>query len=328
MSELRLNDPRLPNSDASSFAQDNMTNRPVMNISAVERDTGLGKDTLRVWERRYGFPSPARDDNGERVYAAEQVERLRLMKRLIDQGHRPGRLFARSDAELAELCSSRRSPAVASDDPAACLVARTMQLIRRHDLAELRQTLNQAMLRLGLQRFVIEIVAPMNHAVGEAWMNGDFEVFEEHLYTEQIKSLLRQAIGSLPAGSGRPRVLLTTVPDEPHVLGLLMVEVLLTLDGASCISLGTQTPVFDIERAATAHQADIVALSFSGAFPGRQLAGVSSQLRQLLPASIDLWLGGSGVQRLPAQPGVVLVSSLHEAVNALADWRSGRAASN
>jgi hypothetical protein len=33
-------------------------------IAAVERDTGLAKDTLRVWERRYGFPQPGRDANG------------------------------------------------------------------------------------------------------------------------------------------------------------------------------------------------------------------------------------------------------------------------
>ncbi|MGA0116507.1 MAG: MerR family transcriptional regulator, partial [Burkholderiales bacterium] len=33
------------------------------NIAAVERDTGLSKDTLRVWERRYGFPAPVRDQN-------------------------------------------------------------------------------------------------------------------------------------------------------------------------------------------------------------------------------------------------------------------------
>ena len=39
---------------------------PTFNIAAVERDTGLSKDVLRVWERRYGFPAPTRDDNGER----------------------------------------------------------------------------------------------------------------------------------------------------------------------------------------------------------------------------------------------------------------------
>ena len=53
-------------------------------IAGVERDTGLSKDTLRVWERRYGCPVPARDAHGERVYSQEQLELLRLVKRLLD----------------------------------------------------------------------------------------------------------------------------------------------------------------------------------------------------------------------------------------------------
>lgn len=28
-------------------------------ISVVERETGIPKDLLRMWERRYGFPEPA-----------------------------------------------------------------------------------------------------------------------------------------------------------------------------------------------------------------------------------------------------------------------------
>ena len=36
------------------------------NIAAVERDTGLSKDVLRMWERRYGFQVPKRDANSER----------------------------------------------------------------------------------------------------------------------------------------------------------------------------------------------------------------------------------------------------------------------
>ena len=69
-------------------------NNPSFNIAAVERDTGLSKDVLRMWERRYGFPVPDRDGHGERIYPAEQVERLRLIKRLMDAGHRPGKLIA------------------------------------------------------------------------------------------------------------------------------------------------------------------------------------------------------------------------------------------
>ena len=79
-----------------------MNTRTAMNISAVERDTGLSKDTLRVWERRYGFPQPGRDATGERLYPAEQVERLRVIARLLNAGERPGQIVALPLAELRQ----------------------------------------------------------------------------------------------------------------------------------------------------------------------------------------------------------------------------------
>ncbi len=305
----------------SLFVQDSMNHRPAMNISTVERDTGIGKDTLRVWERRYGFPRPARDGNGERVYPVEQVDRLRLMKRLIDHGHRPGRLFAASEEEFASFCNACAAKKDAAPGQGESVVQQAIRLIKANDLLALRLALNQAMMRLGLQTFVIDVVAPLNQAVGEAWMTGELQVFEEHLYTEQMKSLLRQAIGSLPPGGGSPRILLTTLPEEQHLLGLLMVEALLALDGATCISLGTQTPLFDIQMAAVAHQAEIVAVSFSSAFPARQVAPLVKQLRQLLPAGIELWVGGASAQRAASQPGTVLLASLPAALDAVRTWR-------
>ena len=50
-------------------------------ISAVERETGIPKDLLRMWERRYGFPLPGRDEHGDRVYPREQIDKLRLLRR-------------------------------------------------------------------------------------------------------------------------------------------------------------------------------------------------------------------------------------------------------
>lgn len=297
----------------------------MMNISAVERDTGLGKDTLRVWERRYNFPQPVRDANGERLYPAEQVERLRQIKRLMDQGHRPGRLFSASAEELLAIAGTRRAvEPVEIEKPAGeqDTVDRIVALLKSHNAPGLRQSLHQAMMRQGLHSFVLGTVVPLNRAVGEAWMRGELEVFEEHLYSEQMKSLLRQAISNLPAGdSTQPRILLTTVPDELHVLGLLMAECLLALDGANCISLGTQTPLMDIRLAAEAHHANIVALSFSSAYPSRQIAPLLNQLRELLPATIDLWAGGAGTERLPVIDGVTPLPSLEDALTALRQKR-------
>jgi len=294
-------------------------NSAQFSIAAVERDTGLAKDTLRVWERRYGFPTPARDANGERLYPPAQVERLRMIKRLMDQGLRPGKLVSASDEELTALATPAAiAPARVDDGTLSAII----QLVKGHDVATLRSALTQTMHRQGLQNFILDTVPQLNMAVGEAWMRGEFEVFEEHLYTEQMQSLLRQAISALPVASRGPRVVLTTVPEEQHVLGLLMSECLLTLEGAACIPLGTQTPLADIVRAASAHAADVVALSFSAAFPSRQVLPLVSQLRAGLPPAVALWLGGGGSERLRCAPdGVRVVPSLAGILEALADWR-------
>lgn len=282
-------------------------------IAVAERETGLGKDTLRVWERRYGFPRPVRDAQGDRAYPRDQIERLRQIKRLIDLGHRPGRVVGASDAVLREFSGSQAAltgtaagmEAVDGDFPAE------LQAMRSHDVDGLRRLLSQHLARNGLERLVTQIVPGLNAAVGSAWSNGRLAIFEEHLYTEQIQSLLRQAIGALPPGMNRPRVLLSTVPGEQHTLGLLIVEALLALRGIRVISLGAQTPLTDLAAAARAHGADIVALSFSGAFPTRQLLPVVSQLRNLLPTSTRIWIGGTGCRRFAKPlPGVERLEDL------------------
>src|SRR5476649_1324465 len=65
-------------------------------IGAIAHEIGLTKDTLRVWERRYGFPQPLRSSGGERLYPQEQVTKLRLVKRLLDAGHRPSKVLPQS----------------------------------------------------------------------------------------------------------------------------------------------------------------------------------------------------------------------------------------
>jgi MerR family transcriptional regulator, light-induced transcriptional regulator len=278
-----------------------------MGITAVERDTGINKETLRVWERRYGFPAPGRDASGERLYPAEQVQRLRLVKRLLDAGHRPGRVVAASLDELAALlqpaiASSAAGVAVEAPEIAACAA-----LLQGHDIDGLRRLLSQAVLRRGLAGSISDVFAPLTARIGELWMTGELQVFHEHIYSESLQLVLRQAIHALPAAAGEgPRVLLTTLPGESHALGLLMAEALFSLEGASCLSLGVQTPPTQLPGAVAAHRADVVALSFSGQLPNRAVLDGLAELRVLLPASVEIWAGGSSrALRLPGVPGGV-----------------------
>ena len=123
-------------------------------------------------------------------------------------------------------------------------------MLKTHDAPALQQALANLLMKQGLQRFVLDTLTPLNRAIGDAWMRGELEVFEEHLYTEQLQVALRTAINAFPRQTGTPRVLLTTFPGEHHGVGLLMVEALLVPEAAQCISLGVQTPLDDIRRAA------------------------------------------------------------------------------
>ena len=298
----------------------------ILNISAIERETGLSKDVLRMWERRYGFPNPVRDDGGERQYTLADMTKLRAIKRLMDVGMRPGKVIALSVDELNALADARAP--VRRDAAVPALEREVIAMLRAHDVAALQQALGQWLMRHGLQQFALDTLGPLNHAIGMAWMRGEIEIFEEHLYTEQVQAALRAGIHAFPRQSGSPRVLLTTLPGEQHGLGLLMVEAVLACEGAQCISLGTQTPQDDVRRAALAHRIDIVALSFSAAFPLRQAADSLAALRRQLPEGATLWVGGEMTRRMRTTiPGVVLLPDLAASVGALRSWRSHFAAS-
>jgi methanogenic corrinoid protein MtbC1 len=302
---------------------------PSLTIAAVERDTGIGKDALRVWERRYGFPQPLRDVHGERVYPSDQVDTLRLVKRLLDAGHRPGRLLRLAPQAIRALADSQAATqalAAVGGAPAAELEP-FIETILRHDAAALRHELGRGLARLGAARFVTELVAPLNVAVGEAWLNGRIQVFEEHSYTEEIQVVMRQAIAQMPEppAAGHPRVLMSTFPGEAHALGLLMAETLLRLEACPCVSLGVQTPVLDIVRAAQAHQVDIVAIGLSSAMGPQQVVDALGDLRGLVPASVEIWAGGSAavLQRRPVA-GVRVLQSLEDVAPAVRAWREHR----
>jgi len=275
---------------------------------------------LRVWERRYGFPVPDRDPHGERLYPAGQVLRLRLIKRLMDLGHRPGRLMSTSINELEALAGGSQGVKGPGADTGSHELDELFALIRQHDGAAYLQAMQQRLARQGLRQFVQDTVAPLTVQIGFAWERGRLQVFEEHLFTELTARVLRQAIAAVPGGS-EPRVLLTTLPKEPHEMGLLMVEAVLSLEGAQCISLGTQMPLMEIVDAVAAHQVDIVALSFSAAFPARQTRALLEQLRAALSGTIELWAGGAGVRKLAALDGVMCMASLDSAIAAVSRWR-------
>ncbi|MEO7392794.1 MAG: MerR family transcriptional regulator [Ramlibacter sp.] len=283
---------------------------PLKSIAEVERDTALPRATIRIWERRYGFPAPERDDRGERRYPEDQVAQLRLMRRLVEQGHRPAKLLAGGPAEIRRLAAE---PTGALAQPKGRGSAQLLRLLREHDAQSVRHELEARLRRSGLARFAGVDIPAMNHVIGDAWHAGELEVHEEHLYSDCIHQVVRAAIADVE-GAVRPeapQVLLTTFPQEQHGLGLLMAQALFVLQGCPTVSLGVRLPIEQIVAGALAHRADLVGLSFTASLNPAHVWRGLEELRGLLPPSVRIWAGGdTPALRRRAIPGVRTVSDV------------------
>ena len=286
-------------------------------ISVVERETGIPKDLLRMWERRYGFPEPARDAQGDRVYPREQVDKLRAVRRLMDQGFRPGKIIHLSAEELSRLFEARRPREAA---PAVC--ARLESLLKGQEGHAIRDELQCQLHSQGLRSFVCDFLPPANQLVGELWARGQIEIHEEHLYTEQVTRILRETLAVLTIPQGHPKVMLTTCAGEQHVLGLLMAEALFRLSACEVLAFGADLPLTDIAQAAHKHRVDVLALSFSQAYDGAPPDTLTA-LRRLLPPQVELWVGGAGVQGMRPSPAGhwQILRNLHDIEPLFQAWR-------
>jgi DNA-binding transcriptional MerR regulator/methylmalonyl-CoA mutase cobalamin-binding subunit len=269
-------------------------------IAVASRLSGVPIETLRAWERRYGFPSPVRTEGtNRRLYSETDLVRLRCVARALSRGFRVGDVVRRTPEEIESLLTEAE-PSVAAPTTSASLptVAQLVDQLVADDVAAFDVDLRRLAGALGPRAFVTDVAHPLAVAVGEAWECGKLEVRQEHYASEAVHTLLRSALGTLQDVRGAPVVVLATLPGEPHGLGLAMVAVYIALSGAKPRIIGASTPADQIARAARALEADVVGITIT---PASVTEGLAEELRALLrslPRQTRLWLGGAGAAQV------------------------------
>ncbi|MFC5459745.1 MerR family transcriptional regulator [Massilia niabensis] len=90
---------------------------------AAARLAGLPVETLRMWERRYSLSDAERSERGQRLYSAEQVARLGLLKQLVDQGYAIGILASLAPEQLQAMLAAGAAGARATAGPVPVVLA-------------------------------------------------------------------------------------------------------------------------------------------------------------------------------------------------------------
>lgn len=289
-------------------------------MGAVTRRTGIGEHTLRAWERRFGFPTPIRLPSGHRRYSGDQVQHLLLIARALESGYRAGDIVPLPRTDIEQLLHSTGGSENAlvircTED----IVALTFDACKRFDRESLAALLHSEATLLGLPRFLRERAAPLLEEIGEAWGRGDFEIRHEHFFSEVLEDELRMLRAPLEsAATGRP-VVVASLPNELHSLGLQIAALAIVGAGRAVRVLGPHLPIEEILHASQALDAAAVGLSVSIFADPETTTREIIALRERLPASVALWVGGAGARLLKNLPSrVEIVPTLDDLDRALA----------
>lgn len=286
-----------------------------LSIGALARATGIPVETLRTWERRYGFPAPERKPSGHRVYPISSVPRLHRIAEALARGHRASEAVAASETELSALldialATPLARPVVPREETDDSVIAGLLQLVASFDAVRLTQSLVADQQRLGTLDFLRDRVAPLVHAVGEEWAAARLEIRHEHFLSEKVGDLLRSLRLPLEKKAQGPLIICASLPGEAHALGLQMVALLLATVGCRVLFLGTEVPPAQIASSARDLNARVVALSISIAHRGEPMASQITLLRGLLPRRVSLLVGGAGSPG--ARPGLQAIAEFSE----------------
>ena len=284
--------------------------------SEIERETGFGKERLRKWRQRFGFPPQELSLDGKTTYSLATVNQLLLIKRLLEAGFRPAQVLGKSVFQLEKLkLGLGLNIQIAIPDTSTIKFIECIKLANMKGfidfLIEKRRT--QTMLD-----FVQSTITPLMISIGDAWTLDEIDIHHEHLCTAYVERYLQSEILDFLPTHGLPVILFSLPPGEHHLLGLLMAEAVLAEQGAATINIGSNLPMNNLKLAAISCKADVVALSFSFAYPVRDVFPTLTHFRHLLPSNIQIWAGGAGISTIRKRPkGVSLIYDFQDAIFAL-----------
>ena len=261
---------------------------PRYRVSTVERMTRVPASTLRSWERRHGWPRPARGPSGQRLYSDHDLTVIRF----LDRRRAEGMSMTQATGLL------RAAPAMEDHDPGR-LLTRLVAAFRAFDDAAAENAFAAAEALLGAEGVATGLVpAAIAAASAPGHDQGGPPVEVEHFASNFLRRQAVRLLDGLPPAIGRP-VLVGCGPDEQHELGALLLTLLLRARGHRVVYLGARVPGPAMDRAAAALDPAGMVVSLTMAESLEGALGWMRDNRRWSRRTPVAWWGGPAVANAP-----------------------------
>ncbi len=228
-------------------------------IRTVSQLTGVHPVTLRAWERRYGLLRPRRTDKGHRLYNDADVERIRKVLALLDDGVPVSRV--RPLLDEADASTPDRSKD--AEEAFAPYVRRMLAAVESFDEPALDAAYNDALSLYSLPLVSTRITAPVLDTLGERWREGEAGIAREHFFSTFLRNKIGARLNHVNRNATGPRVVAACPTGEHHELGIMQFSLAAATAGYRVVLIGSDLPVEQIAAAARIARCAAVVLSVS-----------------------------------------------------------------
>jgi DNA-binding transcriptional MerR regulator len=291
-------------------------------IRVVSRRTGLTPALLRAWEKRYSVVDPSRSEGGQRLYSDEDVHRLSLLHRAVEEGRNISQVAGLSTVELLALVEEdrveRRGPRLPEPSegaPVSSVLEQAKGAVKKMDPVRLERILTRGAMAFSVPTLTDEVLVPLLASIGSSWRGGELGVAQEHLASVVIRRFLEWLLSTVDSGDLGSVFVSTTPAQERHEFGALLSAVSAAAAGWKAVYLGPDLPASEIVAAVIRLEAKVLALSLVDPALGATFRRELAELQGALPESVRMVVGGPGEVISPLReefPDIELMTGLQE----------------
>jgi DNA-binding transcriptional MerR regulator len=263
-------------------------------IHRVAKLTGLSRDVIRVWERRFEIIKPTRGANRYRNYSDEDVALLRFLKEQLDAGGSIGELSKLGREELLNRARASAPQVSFVDNVFSRLLQELLSSLNPFNRVIFEKRLNGAVAVIPFEEALHGILLPLQEQVGQLWHDGHLDVAIEHYVTRQIQQKIFSAMNQLPVAEYGAKVVVACPPGEEHDIAAFAVAYRCRVRGCRVHYLGANVPLGSLAKICEEVEPDLTIMSFPVALSEANAAELVQTLANEVRPASDLAVGGHG----------------------------------
>jgi len=263
-------------------------------IHRVAKLTGLSKDVIRVWERRFELLKPTRGANRYRNYSDEDVALLKFLKEQLDAGGSIGELAKLGREELLGRARAAAPRVSFVDNTFSRLLRELLSTLNPLNRVIFEKRLNGAVAVVPFEEALHGILLPLQEQVGQLWHDAQIDVAIEHYVTKHIQQKIFSAMNQLPVAEFGAKVVVACPPGEEHDIAALTVAYRCRVRGCRVYYLGANVPVASLANLCGKVEPDLTIMSFPLALSDDQATELVQALADEVSPVSNLAVGGHG----------------------------------